>query len=131
MDTNRRIELDFCVIELLQHDVVLYELKLNMVLDKEKAEAILNACNLLVKGKYYLVNVMSTKLQPSPDVYDFYAGTKRQKYIIADAFVVKSPSVKMMANFYLKLKKPKLTTRVFSETSEALDWIAQLKRSEQ
>ena len=131
MDTKKKIELDFCVIQLLQQDVVQYELNVNMPLTTEKAEVILKTCNELVKGKYYLLNIMNAKLQPSADVFDFYASKKRQEHIIADAFVLNSPALKMMSNFYLKLKKPQIPTKVFSDSIRALAWIEQMKREEQ
>jgi hypothetical protein len=73
---------------------------------------------------------MNAKLQPSADVFDFYASKKRQEHIIADAFVLNSPELKLMSNFYLKLKKPQIPTKVFSDSRRALAWIEQMKREE-
>jgi hypothetical protein len=73
VDTDHKIELDFCTITRLDKNVVMYDLTVNMPLTIEKAEAILHACNQLNNEKYYLINVMSVRLQPSADVFDFYA----------------------------------------------------------
>jgi len=131
VDINTSIKLDFCIITRLEKDLIMYELNVNMPLTSEKAEAILHACNQLSNEKYYLINVMTAKLQPSADVFDFYASKLRQETILADAFVLNSPTLKMMSNFYLKFKKPEIPTKVFSDKAEALAWIALLRKEEQ
>jgi hypothetical protein len=50
---------------------------------------------------------------------------------LADAFVLNSPTLKMMSNFYLKFKKPKIPTKVFSDKSEVMAWIETLKKEKE
>jgi hypothetical protein len=46
-------------------------------------------------------------------------------YSKADAFVIKSMSQKILANFYIKINKPERPTKFFNNKEEALDWLKQ------
>jgi hypothetical protein len=52
------------------------------------------------------------------------------KYRIADAFLVKSLGVRIMANFFIKVTKPKVNTRLFTDEKEAIKWLEGLKKAE-
>ncbi|MFI5151009.1 MAG: hypothetical protein ACHQRM_14835 [Bacteroidia bacterium] len=41
----------------------------------------------------------------------------------ADAFVIHSLSQRLVANFYLKVNKPKVPTHFFSEEKDAVEWL--------
>ena len=43
----------------------------------------------------------------------------------ADAFVIKSMSQKILANFYIKINKPERPTKFFNNKEEAIDWLKQ------
>lgn len=44
-------------------------------------------------------------------------------YSTADAFVLKSMSQKILANFYIKINKPERPTMFFNHAEEALVWL--------
>ncbi|MDF2449327.1 MAG: hypothetical protein K0R26_1831 [Bacteroidota bacterium] len=44
-------------------------------------------------------------------------------YSSADAFVLKSMSQKILANFYLKINKPERPTKFFNDSETALTWL--------
>lgn len=55
------------------------------------------------------------------------ASEEENKYTIADAFVVKNTSDKMIGDFYVQFNKPCKPTSVFSDRNEALDWLLSFK----
>lgn len=45
----------------------------------------------------------------------------------ASAIVLDSPMLRMMANFFIKVSKPKNPTRVFTDEASAIEWLQQFK----
>ena len=56
-------------------------------------------------------------------VRDFAASANENKFTIADAIVISSPSHKMITDFYINKNKPVKPTRVFSDREEAVKWL--------
>lgn len=51
------------------------------------------------------------------------------KYRIADAFLVNSLSMRLIANFFIKVTKPKIATRLFTSEIEAVKWLENAKNA--
>ena len=49
---------------------------------------------------------------------------------LADAFVIHSLAQKLLANFYLKINKPILPTKIFNKVDEAEAWLLSLNDKE-
>lgn len=49
------------------------------------------------------------------------------KYKIADAFVIKSFTQKLIGNFYMNFHKPVVPTHFFNSEEEAISWLKSLK----
>jgi len=54
---------------------------------------------------------------------DYWAKKESCPYSKADAFVVRSTALKIIANFYLSFNKPERPTRMFADEKEALAWL--------
>ncbi|MBF8962939.1 hypothetical protein I0P70_06760 [Pontibacter sp. FD36] len=48
--------------------------------------------------------------------------------VSASAILVASPMVKMAANIYIHVNKPKNPTRMFTDKAEAVEWLEQFKK---
>src|SRR5207253_895828 len=64
--------------------------------------------------------------ETTKDARDFMAN-EGNDLVLASAMVVNSPMLKMMANFYIMVNKPKNPTRLFTDRESALEWLAQFK----
>lgn len=64
--------------------------------------------------------------QTTKEARDFMAN-EGNDLVMASAMIVTSPMLKMMANFYIKVNKPKNPTRLFTDQESALEWLAQYK----
>ena len=51
-------------------------------------------------------------------------------FTLADSFVIHSMPQKLLANFYLKINKPVLPTKFFTEIAEADKWLQSLDKEE-
>lgn len=49
-------------------------------------------------------------------------------YKLADAFVISSLAQKIIANFYMKVNKPYVPTRFFSNEEDAVNWLKEQKK---
>lgn len=67
--------------------------------------------------------------QTSKEARDYMAN-EGNKLVLASAMLVTSPMLKMMANFYIMVNKPKNPTRLFTSKEDALEWLVQFKRGE-
>jgi hypothetical protein len=54
---------------------------------------------------------------------DYWAKKESCPYSKADAFIVKSPAMKLIANFYLKVSKPGRPTKMFDNENDAIRWL--------
>jgi hypothetical protein len=78
-------------------------------------------------GKYYNIYEFGSFSDVDPEVRIWMAAPPTQSYTIADALVINSLPLKMLADFYLKFDKPVNPTRIFNSAENALVWINELK----
>ena len=57
------------------------------------------------------------------EVLQYSASEEGQQYSYAEAYVVKSLALRIMGNFYLKVKKPLNLTRMFITREDAIHWL--------
>lgn len=58
-----------------------------------------------------------------PEVRDYLSGNSRYAHKIAEAFVVRNLGQRIIANFYLRISRPKCPTEVFTTEEEAITWV--------
>ncbi|WP_299707517.1 hypothetical protein [uncultured Pontibacter sp.] len=56
-----------------------------------------------------------------------YLANEGNEGVVASAIIVSSPMLKMAANFYIKVNRPKNPTRMFTGEDEAIQWLSQYK----
>jgi hypothetical protein len=60
---------------------------------------------------------------PGKDNRDYWAKKGSCPYSKADAFMVNSTAMKLIANFYLRINKPERPTKMFTDEKEAIKWL--------
>jgi len=60
---------------------------------------------------------------PPKENREYWATTEACPYSKADAFIVCSTAMKLIANFYLRINKPERPTRMFTSHKEAIEWL--------
>lgn len=63
----------------------------------------------------------------SKEAREFVASEATSKIVKADAFVIKSLSLKILMNGYLKFNKPNRLTRFFNSEQAAIAWLQEIK----
>ena len=77
--------------------------------------------SLRVAGKFSNIDI---------EVMKYLSRGRSTLFTLADSFVLHSMPQKLLANFYLKINKPVLPTKFFTQTTEAEQWLQSLDREE-
>jgi len=86
---------------------------------------------LEVTGKEHyplLINMKKTKKIPK-EARDFLASEKGGERVIAAALLIDSMLTATLANFFLKVNKPVVATKLFTDEEEAIQWLKTIKKS--
>lgn len=111
-------------IKKLEENILTCEFLQNFHYTVDLAWEIYGVCASLNNNKpYKIIWLMGVSLQPQKELFDFYADTRRVELVMAEGFVLGSTALKMMANFYFRVKRPRIDSRVFNTKEDALAWL--------
>jgi len=129
----KKIELDKVIIELLDSNLLLISLKENITIEGEDVLEIKKHNLDLMKGNNYAIVFDSGHYTSvSKEARELMTSSKVEKNRVASAFIIYSLSQKILGNFYLKVNKPNVPTKLFSDKEKAITWIKEeLKKSNQ
>ncbi len=71
----------------------------------------------------FLIDMTKVKSM-SREARAFYAGPEPAKALLAVAILTTSNIGNLVANFFLRLTKPSLPTKLFTDADEAMDWLS-------
>lgn len=118
------LDLEKVQISLVEEGIVLNHIKLGKLIDAEDVYQIRNVNLALAKNQPYGVLVESDELTSfSKEARELAASEQIACHSAAKALYIKSLGQRIIANFYLKLNKPFVKTRVFDDKEKAYDWI--------
>ena len=111
-------------------NILFYRVKQDQVVDiAEIKEMLVYVQEFMGSKSHYAVVDFGGSLSSSTEARQIYADSEYiQKYRIADAFLVKSLPVRLIANFFINVTKPKVNTRLFTEEDKAVKWLETLKK---
>lgn len=102
------------------------EMEINVAICEEIHQIALEITN----GKPYPNLFTFTKyVLPDEDSRNFMLLPKRLALTCADAIVVNSLAQKIIGNFYLKINRPPIPTKLFSKQEDAEKWLLQYVKS--
>lgn len=128
-DNSVRLKETDYVTMLIQHGIFYAYFKSIDVLDINVANVTVRDRLIFFENKAYpcLFDITEVK-QTTKEARDFMADEGNQ-LVLASAMVVTSPMLKMMANFYIMVNKPKNPTRLFTDRENAQEWLMQFKNN--
>ncbi|MGZ5243480.1 MAG: DUF7793 family protein [Bacteroidia bacterium] len=96
----------------------------NKNLDIAAAEAMVNLRLSYTNGQAYPVFIDASKVKSvTKEARDYFSGEHATSLVKAAAILAPSLVVRLLANFFLSFDKPKVNTRVFSSSAEAIAWL--------
>lgn len=112
----------------LEHDIMHYKVKKNCLIsmdDVNQCLAILEEfdANKSFRNLYELGK--NSKIME--DVKDWASDSEGNTQTIADAIIIQSLGHKLIANTYLKVKRPPKPTSVFTNYRKAIEWLIKQK----
>jgi hypothetical protein len=121
--TIRSLDYELFSVALRADNLVCISIKTNEAIEVSTVKDIVNAVDKVREGaKVGLLIIASDWCIPTMEARTYLA--KRQDPDkIAEAFVVKSLSQKLMGNVYLSFNKPFYPTRIFTDEELAITWL--------
>ena len=118
-------ELKKAVVFLRSDGIVQIDIKVGVdELSLDDFKDITEAIKIVGKGKKCpILSVASGYINVEKEAREFSAGEEGTKYTLADAFVLHSFALKLIGNFYLKIDKPIVPTKMFTSTESATQWL--------
>jgi len=109
----------------LRSDGIMYVfLKENCVLDINLQDKLIDSYNTITGGKLTPFLFMAdTGVSVTKEARDNAILIEERSPCIASAVIVNNLAYKLVANFYLQFNKPKRPYKVFSNKSDALEWL--------
>lgn len=89
----------------------------------EDLKKLVNAQSELGGEKLPVLVLCSEHASTNSDLLKAISKNANNPFSKADAFVIKSMSQKILANFYIKINKPERPTKFFNNKDEAIDWL--------
>ena len=109
-------------------NILYYRVKQDQAVDvAEIKEMLVNVEEFMGPVKHYAVIDFGGNLSSSTEARQIYADAEYiQNYRIADAFLVRSLPVRLIANFFINVTKPKVKTKLFTDESASVKWLEEL-----
>jgi len=110
--------------KLWEQDGILFCIYANNIdLDLEIAKHCVEQRLNYSKGRSYPVFVNMTGVRSVDKPAREYFATRGLVQLTAGALIVNSPLSKFLVNIFLKINKPKIPSRLFTNEKEASDWL--------
>jgi len=78
-------------------------------------------------GRFFNLYEFDSFSDIEPEVREWAADTSGNLYTFCDAIVIRNLAQKIIADFYLKVNKPQMPTKIFYSVEKALDWIKEVQ----
>lgn len=124
MVTESKISIDKSEVFLLEDGILENHIKSMSHIEESDIWAIKKANISLTNGKPYCILVTAGHLSSiSKEAKELTASKDFAQNTVAKAFLVDSLGHKTVGNLYLKINKPHIKTKVFTNRELAIDWL--------
>lgn len=121
---NNKVVLSYVIIELLDNGIVRFEITKDVFLDMQKTMEMVEICKKLYHNKIYKsLKIVPYKMQIQDEVLKYLSSGARKNLISMEAVVVDTATLKFLGNFYLRIRKPVIRTKIFNNEKEAMAWL--------
>ncbi len=126
----KTIKCDISEVTLLEDNVLFIDIQQEKEFELKDFNQLKVAAERLGKGKkFFNIIKVGYLTNPNDESMEASCSPEGSQYKYADAFVIQSLAQKIIANVYLKIKKPTVPTKFFNNIEAAHKWIEELKIS--
>lgn len=123
-DNPKKIITEKFEVTLLENGIVEDFIKAGVIIEAEDVTAIKKYNFQQAGNKPYVILVTGGDLITfSKEARELAASKEFIEAALAKALLINSTAYKIVGNFYLKVNKPYLQTRIFSDRTKALNWL--------
>jgi hypothetical protein len=121
---NRKITFENYEAFELERGLIENQIKNDVVLDEKDVRNLKEANTDLANGKPYAVLVeFEEMVNVTREARELTASKDFLGKTIAEALLIHSLGHKIIGNFYLSVSKPHIRTKIFTDRTEALEWL--------
>lgn len=111
-------------VQLLQPNILRYEVANGVVISLEAIKELHRYGNSVFPDKpYKVLTVFNKNFAPTVEATDYMASNTRVGKVLVEAFCINSATLKIISNFYFRIKKPVIPAKVFDNERIALNWL--------
>jgi hypothetical protein len=127
---NKKVsETNFAKYE-LENSVLTIKFKDGLLVDQPiMKQLLLDAIDITNHQKYFTIIDLTNNVDTTYESRNYYADNELNKYRLADAFIVNSLYLQSLTNFYLRIKKPSVPSKMFNDIESAKKWVFSLQES--
>ncbi|QCR22277.1 hypothetical protein [Pontibacter sp. SGAir0037] len=123
---NKKIETTYSKIE-IANGIALCTFKKIEELDVAITSVIVKDRMAFFEGVSYPCLFDITNVKHSTKEARDYLANEGNELVLASAILINSPVIKMTANFFIMVNKPRNPTRMFTDKKSAVEWLEQFK----
>lgn len=125
MVANRTVELEACIVAFLEDDVVHTHFKPGLIVQPADVQAMFETIGQVREGRKALLMVtVAEGTTMSNEARAFASAPDSNRYIAADAIVVRDFGHQLAANVFVRHHKPGRPIQMFPDKATALDWLS-------
>jgi hypothetical protein len=127
---NKKVsETNFAKYE-LENSVLTIKFKDGLLVDQPIMKQLLqDAVEFANHEKYFTIIDLTNNVDTTFESRNYYAQNELNKYRLADAFIVNSLYLQSLTNFYLRIKKPSVPSKMFNDFESARKWVFSMQES--
>lgn len=125
-------EYPYAILEYLDHENLLfYRVKQDITVDEDvMKEMLIYVEEFMGEKKHRAIVDFGSNVHSTTEGRALYA---KSDYInrnrIADAFIVNSLAMRLIANFFIQVTKPKVPTHLFNDEEKAINWLKKFSKN--
>ena len=115
-------------VSFLKDGIVFIKLNQGVILTKKDIEDAIDAINFLGKGqKIPVISIAGDDSSADHSARIHSAKKESNRFTACDALVIKSFAQRLIADFYIRVNKPVVPTKVFRSVEDAILWANKYK----
>lgn len=115
-----------------EDDIVVVNFKNIEEVDLEEYKEVIDAVGIIGKGeKQYILITSGPRVVPTVEARNYISDPESAKYTHARAFLISSLAQRLIGNFVINVQRPKVPMKLFTNESEAIAWLNQIRKLNQ
>lgn len=116
------------MLTLTDDDILIVDCHDNHIFELDEVKEIVKASGQLTNGrKVPTLTLPGEFSDATKEALEFIFSSNATEFTSCDAYLVKTLAHKIIGNFYLRLKKPSVPTRLFHDKKTAMKWLLKSK----